>query len=1242
MKKKLSILLTLCMILTLLPQSGLTAFAATTGVTDFTTLQSAIASAHDGDTIEIQAPINITATLTISESLTLTASDAGKLTRDNGFTSGSMFNINGSGKTVTFQDITIDGNNVVASDVGIGVDAGDLIFNSGAVLKNCNSTTNGAGVVIKKDCTFVINDGSITGNTTNNNGGGVLVCAGAFFTMNGGIISGNTSSTWGGGVVISDTSTFTMNGGIISENTSSTWGGGGVIVGGIFIMNGGSITKNSALWGGGVGVIDKYTFIMNGGIITNNTASESIGGGGVYIGSNCTAMLSNNVQISDNHRTDGNHDNVYLESGTLNLTGALANTAAIGVTMKNTPTSGNPAIVVVSDGGYIGGVTSDDAAKFTSDNASYHTGYDSVNQNVVLATPPVAVAITETAQTATYNGSHQDFAITGTPSIGFTIIYKQGGSVVMPTNVGTYDVEITRSADVSYNAFYKTIPGGLTINKDTPTINKPPIAEEIFVGAALSTSTLTGGLVNVPGTFSWTNGSNIPAVGTNSYSVTFTPSDTANYNTVTTNVAITVPTAPAIGAIPSQLPLYAGVDLNNMLIKPAIMDNGFLIEKQGWQSSADGTTGWQDIPSSSICTAGMNGYYLRYYVCYKPSSSGDLTVVYSPNTSQLTINRYTATLTLTVTPASPQVSGTAVTLNAAISGSSSVLTSQGYLNTVPVTFKDGTTTLGTATITAASGSAIFTTSALSIGNHTLTAEFPGESDYYAPATSNGVNYTIQVDPDIAVVAAATTNAAIANYSNMTQAVATSETVITDALKATAVTAVSGSGVTITINKINYTAPTVGTSANPSGTSGSYTFTITVSKGSQSQTTEQMSISILATTYTGGNSGGNDSPASAPVQSGKGKVEGTVEKDQQQSDGAPAASVNNSGAELKVSVLTPEEQKMVALGENVRVILKVVDISALVSAKEKQLIDETLNLTNSDTSIPALYVDLSLYKQVGNREQTRITETKDKISVSIEVPKSLLNTDVKKTRSFYIIRIHENEASRIDGTYDLATNLFTFETDRFSTYALTYRDVNTASVDNDDNTTNQLTLSQNFNSLRLTAKAAKNTQALTYVKVSGADGYLIYGAKCGQKLMKLDDVDKTITSYTVKNLKPATYYKYQVKAYKMINGKQVILSTSKVVHSVTTSKIYVNPTKVTSNAAAVKLATGQSITVSCKVVLPEGKKQDEHTAVIRYESSNKVIATVNSKGKMIAKVKGTCYVYAYAQNGVFKKIKVTVE
>ena len=43
-----------------------------------------------------------------------------------------------------------------------------------------------------------------------------------------------------------------------------------------------------------------------------------------------------------------------------------------------------------------------------------------------------------------------------------------------------------------------------------------------------------------------------------------------------------------------------------------------------------------------------------------------------------------------------------------------------------------------------------------------------------------------------------------------------------------------------------------------------------------------------------------------------------------------------------------------------------------------------------------------------------------------------------------------------------------------------------------------------------------------------------------------------------------------------------------------------------------------------------------------ESSNKKVAVVNRNGVITGKGKGTCYVYAYAQNGIFRKTKVTVK
>ncbi|MBO4999058.1 MAG: Ig-like domain-containing protein, partial [Lachnospira sp.] len=46
--------------------------------------------------------------------------------------------------------------------------------------------------------------------------------------------------------------------------------------------------------------------------------------------------------------------------------------------------------------------------------------------------------------------------------------------------------------------------------------------------------------------------------------------------------------------------------------------------------------------------------------------------------------------------------------------------------------------------------------------------------------------------------------------------------------------------------------------------------------------------------------------------------------------------------------------------------------------------------------------------------------------------------------------------------------------------------------------------------------------------------------------------------------------------------------------------------------------------------------------IKYESSNTKIASVNGKGVVKAKKKGSCDIYVYAQNGVYKKIKITVK
>lgn len=150
--------------------------------------------------------------------------------------------------------------------------------------------------------------------------------------------------------------------------------------------------------------------------------------------------------------------------------------------------------------------------------------------------------------------------------------------------------------------------------------------------------------------------------------------------------------------------------------------------------------------------------------------------------------------------------------------------------------------------------------------------------------------------------------------------------------------------------------------------------------------------------------------------------------------APQTALNNSVDTLKNLVLTPEELAQVAGGATAKIYLDIQDISSTISQEEKSLIAG--NLGNETLG---MYIDLSLYKKVGDNEPVKITNPNGKISISIKIPAQLINTDGTKNRTYKIIRIHNGIASVIEGTYDPATQLFTFETDAFSTYALAYID-----------------------------------------------------------------------------------------------------------------------------------------------------------------------------------------------------------
>ncbi|MDE5967289.1 MAG: Ig-like domain-containing protein [Lachnospiraceae bacterium] len=177
----------------------------------------------------------------------------------------------------------------------------------------------------------------------------------------------------------------------------------------------------------------------------------------------------------------------------------------------------------------------------------------------------------------------------------------------------------------------------------------------------------------------------------------------------------------------------------------------------------------------------------------------------------------------------------------------------------------------------------------------------------------------------------------------------------------------------------------------------------------------------------------------------------------------------------------------------------------------------------------------------------------------------------------------------------------------------------------------------------TTNLKKNSVTIKWDKVKDADGYILYGNKCGKnnsyKRIKTFTKNSTV-KYTQKKLKKGTYYKYLVVAYKKINGVKVTIAAAKTVHATTKGGKYGVAKSVKVNKTSKTLAVSKTFKIKASEVKLD-KKISQHRK-IKYESDNKKIATVSSKGVVKAKKKGTCYIYVYAQNGVYKKIKITVK
>ena len=433
MKKRiLSILLTLCMLLMLVP---ITVFAADS---DATELQNLL---NNGGTVTLSKDYTIDTKLRVRKTVTLDLN-------------GHTITMTGSDSVifVSFCNLTLQDSNKTAIHTDTSLPAGGVITGGNAV-----------------------------------QGGGVYVSSGGSMTMNGGTIA-NCSAKYGGGVAAMAGS-FTMNGGTITNCNATTsdyiYGGGGVYVskGYSMTMNGGTIEKCSANTSGG-GVFSSGYFSMSGNAIIRGCSANTVGGVNIYTGS--MTMTGGTIEACTS--TNGKHDAVVIASDESLLAngGIVKGTVAFGSNsaINTTSTAGCTKFYnkvtnygTISGGVYYGGISGSGTVSGTYHTVTFDTngGSDSITTQWFFNTDK-APALQPADPTKDgyqafdgwYNGDTKyDFTQPVTQDIILTAKFS---------NPKTYNISYDLDGGTATN------PATYTVERDAITLNNPVKTGYTFTG----------------------------------------------------------------------------------------------------------------------------------------------------------------------------------------------------------------------------------------------------------------------------------------------------------------------------------------------------------------------------------------------------------------------------------------------------------------------------------------------------------------------------------------------------------------------------------------------------------------------------------------------------------------------------------------------------------------------------------------------------------------------------------------
>jgi len=358
------------------------------------------------------------------------------------------------------------------------------------------------------------------------------------------------------------------------------------------------------------------------------------------------------------------------------------------------------------------------------------TDYTTATAAVVLqVNPGTAVVTWATPAPITYPAALSATQLNATANLPGTFVYSPAAGTVLNAGSQTLSVTFTPTDTTHYQPVTTTVT--LQVNQASSAVTWAP-PSPISYGTPLSATQLNA-TANVPGSFTYSPAAgSVLGAGSQSLSVTFTPTDSTDYTssnagvTLQVNQAGLVATAnPAFGTYGEALPLlYYTI-------------TGFVNgDTQGSATSGAPSLGTPASPTSPpgiYPIAIAQGTLAAANYSFASFVNGVLTIQQSGSSVVLT----------SANGSISQGQSTALTATVSITGA-------GAAPTQGVNFMLGSTLLGTGTLSpldATDSAATFTLNAsqLAAGNNSITAVYAGDTNY-AGSTSAAITVTLSSTP----------------------------------------------------------------------------------------------------------------------------------------------------------------------------------------------------------------------------------------------------------------------------------------------------------------------------------------------------------------------------------------------------------------------------------------------------------------------------------------------------------------